>query len=65
MGVHALYVYIENHFKLVHEMGGSYMRYTLDLIVSIGIIEFFQLVSILTFFVYSYMLVCMYAFYFK
>ena len=39
------------------------MRYTLDLIVvSIGIIEFFQLVSILTFFVYSYIFVCMYAF---
>ena len=37
------------------------MRYTLDLIViSIGIIEFFQLVSILTFIVYSYILyVCM------
>ena len=30
MGVHALYVYIENHFKLVHEMRGSYMMYTLD-----------------------------------
>ena len=38
------------------------MRYTFDLIViSIGIIEFFQLVSILTFLVYSYMFVCMYA----
>jgi len=32
------------------------MSYTLDLIiVSIGIIGWFQLVSILTFFVYSYM----------
>ena len=50
MGVHALYVYIENLFNLVHEMGGRNMRYTLDLIVvSIGIIEFFfQLVLILT-----------------
>ena len=38
------------------------MRYTFDIIVvSIGIIEFFQLVSILTFLVYSYMFVCMYA----
>ena len=37
------------------------MMYTLDLIViSIGIIEFFQLVSILTSLVYSYILyVCM------
>ena len=35
------------------------MRYTLDIIVvSIGIIGFFQLVSILTFFVYSYFLLC-------
>jgi len=34
------------------------MRYTLDLIVvSFGIIEFFQLVSILTFLVYSYIFV--------
>ena len=40
------------------------MMYTLDLIViSIGIIEFFQLVSILTFLVYSYILyVCMLSF---
>ena len=37
-------LYSENHSKLEHEMGGSYMRYTLDLfIVSIGIIEFFQI----------------------
>ena len=34
------------------------MRYTFDIIViSIGIIEFFQLVSILTFLVYSYMFI--------
>ena len=39
------------------------MRYTLDLIVvSIGIIEFFQLVSILIFFLYTHMFVCMYAY---
>ena len=39
------------------------MRYTLNLIVvSIGIIGFFQLVSILTFLVYSYMLLYMYAY---
>ena len=37
-------LYSENHSKLEHEMGGSNMRYTLDLfIVSIGIIEFFQI----------------------
>ena len=40
------------------------MRYTLDLIVvSIGIIGIFQLVSILTFLVYSYIFLCMYAYY--
>ena len=41
------------------------MRYTLDfIVVSIGIIEFFQLVSILTFLVYSY--ICVYVwFHFK
>ena len=39
------------------------MRYTFNIIVvSIGIVGFFQLVSILTFLVYSYMFVCMYAF---
>ena len=39
------------------------MRYTFDLIVvSIGIIGFFQLVSILTFLVYSYIFVCMLTF---
>ena len=39
------------------------MSYTLDIIVvSIGIIGFFQLVSILTFLVYSYIFLCMYAF---
>ena len=43
-------LYSENHFKLEHDWVVGIMRYTLDLIVvSIGIIEFFQLVSILTF----------------
>ena len=42
-------------FKLEHEWEDRNMRYTLDLIVvSIGIIEFFQLVSILTFFLYTH-----------
>ena len=54
-------LYSENHSKPEHEMGGRNMRYTLDLIVvSIGIIELFQLVSILTFLVYSYMFWFMY-----
>ena len=39
------------------------MGYTFDIIiVSVGIIGFFQLVSILTFFVYSYIFLCMYAY---
>jgi len=39
------------------------MSYTLGIIVVfIGIIGFFQLVSIWLFLVYSYMFVCMYAF---
>ena len=54
---------IENHFKHVHEMGGRNMRYTLDIIVvSIGIIGSFQLVSILTFFcilIYFFLYVCL------
>ena len=51
-------LYIENLFKLEHDWEDRNMRYTLDLIVvSIGIIEFFQLVSILTFLVYSYIFV--------
>ena len=45
---------IENHFKLEHEWAVGNMRYTLDLIVvSIGIIGLFQLVSIFTSLVYS------------
>ena len=47
-------LYSENHSKLEHEMGGRNMRYTLNLIVvSIGIIELFQLVSI-----FSYICIC-------
>ena len=35
--------FIENHFKHEHEWVVGYMRYTLDIIiVSIGIIRFFQ-----------------------
>ena len=42
-------LYSENHFKLEYDWEDRNMRYTLDLIViSIGIIGFFQLVSILT-----------------
>ena len=52
-------LYCENYFKLDHVWEDRNMMYTLDLIVvSIGIIEFFHLVSILTFLVYSY--ICMY-----
>ena len=56
-------LYSENLFKLVHEWVVGNMRYTLDnIVVSIGIIGFFQLVSILTFIVYSYIFLCMYAY---
>ena len=51
MGDHALYAFIENHFKHEHDWVVGNMRYTFDIIVvSIGIIGSFQLVSILTFF---------------
>ena len=62
MGDHAhVCFHSENHFKLEHEWVVGYMRYTFDIIVfSIGIIGFFQLVSILTFLVYSYIFyICM------
>ena len=63
MGDHALYAFIENHFKLEHDWVVGNMRYTFDIIVvSIGIIGFFQLISILTFLVYSYIFLCIYAF---
>ena len=54
-------LYSENHFKLEHDWEDRNMRYTLDLIVvSIGIIGFFQLVSILTFScILIYFYVCM------
>ena len=56
-------LYNENHFKLAHDWVVVDMRYTLDLIVvSIGIIEFFQLVSILTSFcilIYVLFYICM------
>ena len=52
-------LYSENHFKLEHDWVIGYMRYTLDIVcVSIGIIEFFQLVSLLTFFLYTH--ICFY-----
>ena len=56
--------YIENHFKLEHDWEDRNMRYTLDIIVvSIGIIGFFQLVSILTFlYTHIYLYVCMLSF---
>ena len=55
-------LYIENLFNLDHEWEDRNMRYTLDLIVvSIGIIEFFQLVSILSF-LYTHIFLCMYAY---
>ena len=62
MGVHALYVNIENLLNMSMNWVERIMSYTLDIIVvSIGIIGSFQLVSILTFFVYSYIFyVCMF-----
>ena len=52
-------LYSENHFELEHEWMVGYMRYTLGLIVvSIGIIGFFQLVSMLIF-LYTHIFVCM------
>ena len=57
-------LYCENHFNLEHDGRLGNMRYTLDLIViSIGIIGFFQLVSKLIIFVYTHILfsyICMY-----
>ena len=54
--------FIANLFKHEHDWVVGNMRYTFDIsVVSIGIIGFFQLVSILTFLVYSYIFyVCMF-----
>jgi len=64
MGDHAHVRFIVKIILNLIMLGGSHMMYTLELIivVSIGIIGFFQLVSTLTSFVYSYMIlfyVCM------
>ena len=56
-------LYCENHFNFEHDWEDRIMRYTLDLIVvSIGIIGFFQLVSIIDIFLYTHMFLCMYAY---
>ena len=63
MGDHAHVCFIVKIILNVNMIGRiGYMRYTFDIIVvSIGIIGFFQLVSILTF-LYTHIFVCMYAF---
>ena len=64
MGDHAHVCFIVKIIlNLIMKWVVGYMRYTLVfIVVSIGIIEFFQLVSILTFFCILIFLLCMYAF---